>query len=237
MLGGGNYYCRDYTARNYCEAPIQQTRWCGACGPAALAWVYRGIYDEYPPQVGEYLPIHGDYSRLYFGRNGDNSYYYYRLDSLNIYPDPWAGYVKSRYIERSQDVDYGLTANFYQSAICVKTGNYWSFALAPCRLSNALGIATNNRFGVCDDCSALTAADWINYYNLPVLILYTNLRHYIVAYGYGGISDTYGGPISRSNLYFLVTDNGHATEANGYKPFWRHYKICEYYHRVKNNNL
>ncbi len=228
-------YCRDYTASPYRGTTLQQTRWTGACGPAALAWVYRGIYEEYPPRVGDYLPLHGYGSRSYFSDGLEHGFYYYGLDTLDNYPSFFYFWVKNMYINQSQDVDNGLTANFYERSLAVKSGGVWQFALAPCSLDNALEDATNGELSVYSDCDAITAAGWIHDYNLPVLILYTDLSHYIVAYGYGAITDTYNGDISRKNLYFLVTDNGYEIRNTDYKPHWRHYKACEYYHRVYRN--
>lgn len=43
---GTNEYCFSYTARPYCNTQLQQTFWNCACGPAALAWIYRGRSEE-----------------------------------------------------------------------------------------------------------------------------------------------------------------------------------------------
>ena len=59
--------------------------------------------------------------------------------------------------------------------------------------------------------------------------------HYIVAYGCGGISDTWGGDISQKNLYFLVTDNGTLIIDYNYDPFWRRNIWGEAYYRIKHN--
>ena len=229
---GTNDYCRDYTAIPFCSAPIQQTFWHHiGCGVAALSWVYRGLYSTYP-YGDNYLPIHGDPSSTYFEALTTCSYFHYDLDTLDNLP--WYNYsqVKTTFIDRSNDVDYGLAANFFTPGFAVKWNGSWEFALAPCHLNNAFKTATDDAFGVQFLTTSLVAADWIETNNLPVLIHADICAHYVVAYGYGGISETYGGNIQRKNLYFLVTDNGYEIESNHYKPFWRRYKPCEYYYGI-----
>ena len=57
------------------------------------------------------------------------------------------------------------------------------------------------------DCTALVAADWIGYHNLPTIILTRELDHYIVAYGYGGISNEQGGEIERKKQCYMRYKN------------------------------
>lgn len=229
---GTNDYCRDYTARPYCDTRLQQTHWSRGCGPAALAWIYRGLRGYYPQIDGEYLPVHGDGTTTYFNDNNANyGYYQYRLDTLDSWScTEWMS-VKVLYMYQSSNVDNGLTANFYNYCIPAKDSDRWQFFMAPWNLGSALSDATDGIFTVLCDCDALDAADWIYLCNLPVLIVERGLEHYIVAYGYGGISDQ-GEPIPRKNLYFLIMDNGYEIRGFGYKPFWRAYQTGEFYHRV-----
>ena len=104
----------------------------------------------------------------------------------------------------------------------------------PSRLDNALEEATQGLYTVSWDKTARYTAKWIQYHDLPVLILNTGLSHYVVAYGYGAIANNNDiDNIKRSNLYFLVTDNGYTISDYHYKPYWRGYKCCEYYHCVE----
>ncbi|MBR2167114.1 MAG: hypothetical protein IJ920_02110, partial [Paludibacteraceae bacterium] len=105
--------CCEYTAHPYCNTQLQQTLWKEACGPSALAWIYRGLYLQYN---GSYLPIHGDGTRLYFYNDGNFNYSYYNFDLENLDSLGCSdrAHVKSTYINRSADVDDGLTANFYE---------------------------------------------------------------------------------------------------------------------------
>lgn len=233
---GTSEQCFDYTAVPYRSTQLQKTRWKGACGPAALAWIYRGLYSEYPPQNGDYLPIHGDSPRLYFAVSNyyGVSYYCYRLEYLDNWSADSYIAVREEYIQRSMDVDNGLTSNFYTHCHFVKTLDGWQSFILPYRLGTTFSNATNNVYTVVEYASALTAAENIYYNNLPVLILWTGLEHYLIAYGYGGIT-TSGHNIEKKNLYFLITDNGYKISDNDYRPYWRAYRPCEYYHCVIHN--
>ena len=126
----------------------------------------------------------------------------------------------------------------YYNTNCTIPTNYsiWYFALIVTLLDDALNAATDDAFGVKDACGPLAAADWIDIHNLPVLINMDDFySHYLVAYGYGGISDTWGGNISQKNLYFLITDNGHLIGYNNYDPYWRRNIWGEAYYRIKHN--
>ena len=227
--------CYDYTARPYCNTQLQQTYWTGACGPAALAWIYRGLRSAHPWSNGTYLPLHGDGTQLYFNDNLPNhSYYYYQLQNLKSLGCSDRDYVKSAYVHRSADVDNGLTANFYEYCYPVKVFGDWEFILLPWDLDNAFLDATNNIYTVACDCSAITAANHIQSNNLPVMLLQSNLQHYLIAYGYGGIIVP-GQDIERKNLYFLIMDNGYTISHNNYKPYWRAYQKQEFYYRVLHN--
>ena len=235
---GTSEYCRDYTATPYCGEEIQRTHWHLGCGPAALSWVYRGLYNTYPPYIGTYLPIHGDPYSTYFQETnyGNNSVYEYELDSLDTWSELMYAQVKNAYINRSQIADNGLAANFLEKCFAVKYQGEWNFALIVTLLDDALNAATDDAFGVKDACGPLAAADWIDIHNLPVLINMDNFySHYLVAYGYGGISDTWGGNISQKNLYFLITDNGFLIKHNYYDPYWRRNIMGEAYYRIKHN--
>lgn len=236
---GTNEYCRDYTARPYCGTSLQQTFWEGACGPSALAWVYRGLRTTYPWNNGVYLPLRGEAVS-----NLSNYIFYSNAMSYDSNPagvDTLDGIcfveAKSRYIERSYEIDNGLTAIFYNLSIPIKTKGVWQFMLLPSLLNNAFRDATEDVFGVSADKDAQYAADWILNYNLPTLILERDLSHYLVAYGFGGTTNEWGGEIERENLYFLVTDNSHETGNYNYKPFWRRYQKLEYYHCVEWINI
>ena len=235
---GTSDFCFDYTAVPYRSTPLQKTYWSGACAPAALAWIYRGLYDEYPPIGGDYLPIHGDSPRPYFGVNNYGiSLYYYGLGYVENWCSTSYNAVRDEYIQRSLEVDNGLTAKFYEQSHFVMTCSGWQSYILPWRLGNAFSAATNNVYTVAGDCSATTAADNIYHNNLPVLLLVATgcfWDHYLIAYGYGGIT-TSGHNVERKNLYFLIMDNGHTISKHHYKPYWRAYKSCEFYYRVMRN--
>ncbi len=231
---GTSEQCFDYTAVPYRSTQLQKTYWDCACGPAALAWIYRGLYDEYPPINGEYLPIHGDSSGPHFwATNYGTSLYFFGLGVLNNMHGLTCNEVRERYVSMSSEVDNGLTAVFFHRCLFMWLLGSWQGAMPSCNLAEAFSAATNDVYTVAGDCSALTAADNI-YNNLPVLIIRTGRDHYLIAYGYGGIT-TSGYNVERKNLYFLIMDNGYTISNNNYKPYWRAYRPCEYYHRIMHN--
>lgn len=46
-----------HTIPSYNTYKMRSTIWSGYCGPSAICWVYRGLYDSYD---GVYLPLNGD---------------------------------------------------------------------------------------------------------------------------------------------------------------------------------
>ena len=146
--------------------------------------------------------------------------------------DPSA--VRQIYMDSSIYVDNKLTGHFYDECYCAKLGSTWYVGLWPLHLDPALKSVTNNSYGVSGEQTALYTAEWIYNRNLPAMLLFTDLSHYLVAYGYGYTYNDANNPeISRSRLYFLVTDDGYKISEHAYKPYWRKYKKCEYYHCVK----
>lgn len=234
---GTSEQCFDYTAVPYRSTQLQKTYWDCACGPAALAWIYRGLYDEYPPLNGEYLPVHGDARQQFFiPCIEDISYYDYNLNYLSNWPAWDYLDVRQEYINRSMQADNGLTENFFNHChFFKKTNGNWGGFMLPVRLRTTFYEATNHAYTVGSDCSALTAVDNIYHNNLPVLILWTGLEHFLIAYGYGGIT-TSSYNVERKNLYFLIMDNGYKISNNYYKPYWRAYQPCEYYYCVMQNS-
>ena len=237
---GTSEQCFDYTARPYRSTLLQKTYWDCACGPAALAWIYRGLYDEYPPLNGEYLLIHGDAQQQFFiPCIEDISYYDFNLNYLSNWPAGEYLDVRQEYINRSMQADNGLTENFFNHChFFKKTNGNWGGFMLPVRLGTTFYEATNHAYTVGFDCSALTASEHIYNNDLPVVLLvYTDIfwDHYLIAYGYGGIT-TSGHNVERKNLYFLIMDNGYTISKHHYKPYWRAYKSCEYYHQVMRNS-
>lgn len=110
-----------FVLNNYDNPYLQMTRWTGFCGPAACAWLYRGIYEYFQ---GKYLPLIGD--------GADTEHYFYENTYTN---PPHAVYemsdidnswnrsldeVLDDYCERSIQMDNGLTACFYKETIPFK---------------------------------------------------------------------------------------------------------------------
>lgn len=238
-LGDVDCYCIDYTAENYCSPYIQQTYWNEFCGPSGLAWIYRGLYDKFPYPNGDYLPIHGDNAigNTHFITYSDYSSYNFQINQNDLQQIPNYGFldVVNTYVDSSRHMDNGLTAIFYSRCLYAKF-DCWYAALLPCSLNTSFKNATNNHYGVSCDQTAIYAAEWIHTHNLPFMLLFTSLTHYLVAYGAGyTYNDPYNPTINRNRLYFLVTDNGYKISDNSYKPYWRKYKKCEYYYCIEHN--
>lgn len=231
---GTRQACRDYTARPYCDTQLQQTFWRGACGPSALAWIYRGLRQVYSLNNAIYLPIHGDGSQNYFNDLSYVGYYDFSLENLDQLCWTQGQLVKNEYVQRSELVDNGLTGVSYSYCFPVKVSGEWQFIMFPWHLDDAFSEVTNGDFTVAGDCTALVAASHIQSNNLPVMLLQSNLKHYLVAYGFGGII-TPGNDIERKDLYFLIMDNGTEISKHYYKPYWRAYHKHDYYHRVMHN--
>ncbi|MCM1177137.1 MAG: hypothetical protein NC335_05225 [Bacteroides sp.] len=67
---------------------LKATRWSGECGPGAVAWMYRGLYNSYPRNSGAYIPIFGDsYSVASSTFFQNSTYAYFRADESLIQSD------------------------------------------------------------------------------------------------------------------------------------------------------
>lgn len=207
---------------DYSDPNLQMTRWTRYCGPAACAWVYRGKYNEYD---GSYLPIHGDdASHIYyfFSYSSYSMYYFNDVDNSAQLGSHTALY---NFTTRSNEVDNGLTACFYNQTIPFVWGGKWEFPLYHGGLNRGFYTATNGQYQV-----KLTAKpyEWISLNHEPIIIE-INCNHYIVAFGYG-VTRKNNGDVK--DEYFLITDNGSVTSSTNYRPqmrkknFWNlHYGL------------
>ena len=207
-------YYNVFTLPEYSNPRLQVTRWKHFCGPAACAWVYRGKYDSFN---GYYLPIYGD-------GNNYNGNYYYQEDHIKQYAVYDFGYVncdwhlcpndaKQNYINRSLEVDNGLTGCFYRETVPFIWDGEWQFPLYHGGLNRGFKIATHNEYHVYFTCKPF---DCILQHQQPVIIA-VDCNHYIVAFGYGATLDSHN---NVKDKYFMVTDNGYTT-APSYHPYMR----------------
>lgn len=201
-------YYNTYILPEYNDPRLQVTFWSKYCGPAACAWVYRGKYDNFN---GEYLPIFGDAIRDYFWYSANDLYAYYDLsvDVSGLKKEE----ARDKFIERSQEADYGVAACFYKESVPVYWSE-WKFPLYHGGLNRGFDTATNGKYKV-----FLTTDpyEWITLTNEPVIIG-INCNHYIVAFGTGVTKKTNG---RVKDKYFAIVDNGNTTGEYGYHPYMR----------------
>lgn len=74
-----------YTIPRFDKDNLKRTRFTGWCGPAAMAWVYRGFYSSYK---GKYIPLHGESSQGGYNLNYQSAYNVsYYTEACEIYKD------------------------------------------------------------------------------------------------------------------------------------------------------
>lgn len=185
---------------------LRLTHWEGYCGPAIMAWLYRGKYHDYR---NLYLPIYNDaasnnstYSYLY--DDGDYLYYYMKpfSNENGNYPD----IVQSH----SEHTDNGLFWQVfrYTDQLC---GEY---PLLDWGLRACLPDITDDAYYI----KFITAPiSWLKNEQQPVVVEGIHgAPHYVGAIGY-----------SYNQWWFIkyymrlfVTDNGYFTDNHHHYPFW-----------------
>lgn len=126
-------YCDTFTLPNYNDPRLQLTRWKGWCGPAACAWVYRGLDTAYHKYNGRHLPVLGESnSNQFFGVSISPMFAYYKTDTV------MTGWTKSNILNwykcRSLDADSGLIWEFYKYTSPISWGE-WHFPLFDCGMA------------------------------------------------------------------------------------------------------
>lgn len=207
-----------YIISTYNNDNLKRTSWCTYCGPGAIAWVFRGLYDSYPisGQKKKYIEINPLSKQSYNDANGTvqtysyhnrygNYSYYYCLDDTELYRI----YTKE-HNNLSQQLDNGFLEEIYSHT--VKMGNdYPMFQLG---ITNAIKNLTDGQYGVQ---STTTSHQHINNKHLPILICYVpkggdGASHYVVGFGSGKIG---------TKKYVYVTDNTNKIQDFGFKAYWR----------------
>ncbi len=217
---------RRFSLPQYNRAPLIMTFWWGACGPSAMAWLYRGIFDSYK---GKYLPLFEQVGASYvidyekeFYRNEQN-YAYYSFTYKFPFPKiPYSLYPRVK--ERSEKWDNGLYYVWFKRTIPNKGGN----ALFPVGMNKGMKEATKNKY-----CTELTTHPFreleSNLYPLAI----AGQQHIFAAIGTGY---TKKGKDLYKNKYFLIYDNGYWSEEFNHYPFWRKYKPMNLHYVVKPAN-
>ena len=199
-----------YIIPNFNKENIKRTHWDGYCGPAAVAWVYRNLYSNYPKNStanNSYIRIHGDErstnSYDVFRKSSSFSYYGYgSLSNENL-----ANIYNEVANNHSQQTDNG----FYQKLLShtVKTGN--AYPMYQLGMTNAIKGITDNEYSLG---TTATSRSYIENKQLPVFIMIGtgDNFHYLVAFGTGKVDNT---------NYIYVTDNGSYIGSYNYYPYWR----------------
>lgn len=199
-----------YIIPRYNNDNLKRTHWERFCGPAVIAWIYRGLYDHYPKNSTEenaYIKIHNDrYNSMIINNEtafrycSDFSYYTFSDDAL-----------ASIWNKKSNNISRQLDNGFYEEILShtVKTGD--TYPMYHLGLANAMKSLTNVEYGVQ---VTSTSRDYINNKHLPVIIMLGtgSSFHYLVAFGTGKTGKT---------NYIYVTDNGSYIGSYNYYPYWR----------------
>lgn len=199
---------------------IRCTYWRGYCGPAALAFIYRGIYKYFPLTSSEnYLPILGDIE--------DNSYFiqkslyaFYNFDIDNSQYSTFNS-LKEAHINRSNLSDYGLSALFYKE--CTWFYNifkgYYELPLYELGMRKGIKNATNNKYSL-----TFTTEPYKDIESNNPVIIAINCNHYII-----GIACAKN---SNGKKYELVTDNGNKISEQNYAPYWHRQNFWNLHYKV-----
>lgn len=192
----------------YNDYRLRLTQWNGYCGPAIMAWLYRGKYDSYNEL---YLPIFTD----------PDSYDY------TIYPDLQTGfdhleyYMQPYWYEQGDDyptivqthserTDNGLFNAFFQftDEMC------GAYPLLDWGLRASLPSVTNSQYSI----KFITAPiSWMKNNLQPVVV--EGIRgkaHYCGAIGYSYNQWWF----IKTYMRLLVTDNGYFLKDHHNYPFW-----------------
>ena len=190
----------------YMSNRLRLTRWQGYCGPAIMAWLYRGKYEQYH---NLYLPIFQDllsydisYQDLITGVSWLKYFMQPYSNETGAYPD----IVQSH----SMNTDNGLFYDIfkYSSETC---GTY---PLLDWGLRACLPDITNNEYYIRFITAPIT---WLRAMNQPVVVEgIWGQTHYCGAIGYS-YNECW---IGKTYMRIFVTDNGYFTEGHNYYPFW-----------------
>ena len=190
---------------------LRLTRWKDFCGPAVMAWLYRGKHDSYN---NVYLPLHEEAELIYsYGYPDVHTHYgpygydytYYNMEPRGSDSNTYE--TRERY---SNANDGGLYYAFFQytDETC---GQY---PLLDWGLRASLPYATNGEYSI----KFITAPiSWIKNKQQPVVV--EGIRghaHYCGAIGYS--YDQWW--FIKYYMRLLVTDNGFFTQQHHYYPFW-----------------
>lgn len=191
----------EYTIPQFNNENLLRTRWSGACGPAALAWLYRAYYTHYK---SDYYPLHGEESddilKFYKINNADASAYFYGESPL--YKD----------LAEKCRVGYGMDP--------------FKDATFPKRLREAVNDIFPNHILVGGISNQSFARKNIEA-NHPVVIMIRDgfQLHYVVGFGTKNRYNTYNFGLFKvrkvhTDSWIRVSDNGATIGKHGYYPYY-----------------
>lgn len=202
-----NNVAHRYFLPEYQNEQLRFTFWGGACGPSAMAWLYRGKWSTYNDF---YLRLHGewDYSapKNFVELPGSYSYYDYPIPN-NVKRAIWE--------EASNELDAGLYYAWHKETHRLVGG----YPLYHGGIDRGLRDATNGEYRIKLTVEPLK---WIEENNEPLIMTCHphGKPHYVAAIGVGYNVNKWG---NKKNRYLFVHDNGNLISSNNYYPFWRKY--------------
>ena len=217
----------------YDNYQLRFTHWSGYCGPAAMAWLYRGKWDFFR---GVYLPIYGDgftYSEnINFNYSWYGDYAYYNVSSANCerYGDSNERYS---WIMMSMEYDNGLCGAWYAHCWSMFDGQ----ALFEGGLRDGLEYVTDDKENRYTIKFTIAPRLWIYDRHEPVVIEGSPAPEYVPHY-LAAIAVTFNrGCLGiLKNSFFLVTDNGYQIQYHGYYPYWKSYNFWNLHYGWKVRN-
>ena len=168
---------------------LKATHWYVECGPGAVAWMYRGLYNSYPKNSSFYIPIFGDGTQN---------------DSRKTYK------VRSRYSQHNDDKNLIQSDNGLYLQANKHTHSLGEMYEAG--LKNAVSEITEGTYKVSTTAYSHKHIEK----NEPVFVMAVRdgKAHYFVAFGYG-----YTKKGTKKTKYILIADNGTLTGHNTINPY------------------
>ena len=194
-----------YEIPRYKDKHLRLTHWNAYCGPAALAFVYRGLFSYYPyTNTANYLNLVGDNpatATKYFNDRGTYAYY-----DMSVSTDHCSSFSEAKdcYKEKSKDTDFGLSACFYNRCFDNFITCAYDMPMTIFGMNNGFKDATNKKYKVVSTIKPYVEIG----NNNPVII--DICCHYVVGIARGKV---------KNRKYELVVDNGSTTGSN-YAPYW-----------------
>lgn len=211
-------YEKIHEISSYKSPHLRVTHWSGYCGPSALAFVYRGLFETYPIVDGEYINVYGDGSSGAFEEHSTYAEWNFDIETRNCSSFDLA---KQKYISYSYDSDNGLSACFYRHCSWIgkdKNGD-WHMPLYDFGLNKGIQAATDGMYKSEFTIVPIKCIEKDN----PVIIA-VNCNHYLVAIASAK---------PKKGKYELVVDNGSTTGSRNYAPYWHKFNGWNLHYVIK----